>query len=127
MNKKINLMIIYFVISFIVSQIAIFFLSKDNFLESPSFILLPIVGFFSLYLFTPTIMKDLKISKLTFIISFIVICFLGYYFGLFFYNYNIYVILNNMSIRMNYFEMLFESAFFSMIVSGTIGAFFSKK
>lgn len=126
MNKKINLMLLYFLVSFIVAQIATYFLSKENFFTSPTFIILPIVGYFALYLITQPIIKDLKINKIVFLLSFIIFCFLGYYFALFFYNYNIYVILNNMPIRMDFFKMLFESAFFSFIISGAIGILSSK-
>jgi hypothetical protein len=127
MNKKINFMVLYFVIAFVVSQLTTFFLSKENFLVSPSFILLPIAGFFSVYLFAPAIIKDLKIKKLAFVISFVVLSLLGYYFALFFYNYNIYVILNDAPIKIEYFKLLLESGFFSFVVAGTIGAIFSRK
>jgi len=126
MNKNIIKMILFFIISFIISQITVYFLSPDNFLKSPTFVLLPLVGFFGMFFLSPTIMKDLKMNKITVLICFLGLCLLGYYFGLLFYNYNIYVILNNIALKMPYFSMLLESAFFTFMVSGLFGIVFSK-
>ncbi len=126
MNKKILLTITYFIIAFVVTQIITFFISNENFLKSPTFILLPIVGFFSLFFVTKPIMKDLKINKVVFLVGFVVLCLLGYYLTLFFYNYNIYVILNNMPLQINFFKSLLKSAFVNFIVSGMFGVVFSK-
>jgi hypothetical protein len=124
--KKIFNVVLYFIISFIITQGLVYLLSKDNFFTSPTYVLLPVFGFFSLYLLTKPILVDLKINKIKLIVSFLIVCLLGYYFALFFYNYNIYVILNNMPIRMNFFNMFLKSSFLTFVVSGLFGILFSK-
>ena len=126
MNKKIIFGTIFFIISFIAAQAAVYFLSKSNFFKSPTYVLMPIFGFFSLYLITPIIINDLKINKFVFASMFVVFCGLGYLFALLFYNYNIYVILNNLPLVLGYFEMLFKSSFFSFMIAGTLGIIFNK-
>ena len=97
-KKNIFFIIILSIITFLISQIMVYFISKENFLKSPMYVLLPIVGFFGTYFLTKYFLEFTKIKKWTFLIVFVIMGFFIYYFILFIYYYQIYVVLNNVSL-----------------------------
>lgn len=109
----------------------VYFLSKENFLKSPMYILLPLVGFFGMYFFTNHFIEFVKIKKLYFFIIFVLMGLFIYYFILVLYFYQIYVVLNGLSISMalkiDYFGLLLDSAFIEFLFSGAVGIIFAKK
>lgn len=136
MNNKKNILftIILSIITFLISQIMVYFISKDNFLKSPMYILLPIVGFFGTYFLTKYFLEFTKIKKWTFLIVFVVMGVFCYYFILFLYYYQIYVVLNNIALsktfeilNKGFFKMLLDSAYLEFLFSAIIGLIFSKK
>lgn len=136
MNNKKNILftIILSIITFLISQIMVYFISKDNFLKSPMYILLPIVGFFGTYFLTKYFLEFTKIKKWTFLIVFVVMGFFIYYFILFLYYYQIYVVLNNdllsktiKILNKDFFKLLLDSAYLEFLFSAIVGLIFSKK
>lgn len=129
--KNIIFVIIISIITFLMSQIIVYFLSKENFLKSPMYILLPLVGFFGMYFFTNHFIEFVKIKKLYFFIIFVLMGLFIYYFILVLYFYQIYVVLNGLSISMalkiDYFGLLLDSAFIEFLFSGAVGIIFAKK
>ncbi|MCK9293058.1 MAG: hypothetical protein WCY27_01195 [archaeon] len=129
--KKIKInykVIILFIIATIISQALIKVLSPSNFLKSPTYIFLPIVGFFGMYYFSAEIMKYVRINnKFTFAGFFIVIALLCFYIALFMFYWNALKVLNNQPIAFPYFKILLDSAFLEFIVSGVFGIFAIKK
>lgn len=118
--KKLKIWI-FFIISYIVSQLLIYFLSRSNFMKSPMYIFLPVVGYFAMYFLADIIKKEININTLTLVISFVLLCLIAEYLAVYLFNYNTYVILNNMSVRFDYFKILLDSAFLEFIVSGIFG------
>lgn len=120
---------IFFILAYALSQLAIYFLSKDNFFTSPMYILLPIVGFFAFYFLTPVIENYTQWNFYMVLVSFLIICLIVQYLILYIYAYQIYVVLNNTVIPkdLEIFKQLFSSAFFPFIISSVIGMFASKK
>jgi hypothetical protein len=133
-KKNIFFIIILSIITFLISQILVYFISKENFLKSPMYVLLPIVGFFGTYFLTKYFLEFAKIKKLTFLIVFVVMGFFIYYFVLFIYYYQIYVVLNNVAflktleiLNKGFFKTLLDSAYLEFLFSAIIGLIFSKK
>ncbi len=128
MNKALKVSL-FFILGYFLSQLAIYFLSKDNFFKSPMYILLPIVGFFAFYFLTPVIEKYTNWNFYVILVLFLIICILVQYLILYIYAYQIYVVLNKMAIPkdLGIFKQLLESAFFPFIISSVIGMFASKK
>ena len=133
-KKNIFFIIILAIITFLISQIMVYFISKENFLKSPMYILLPIVGFFGTYFLTKYFLEFTKIKKWVFLIVFVLMGFFIYYFILVLYYYQIYVILNNVPfttaigiLNKNFFTLLLDSAYLEFLFSATIGLIFSKK
>jgi len=133
-KKNIFFIIILSIITFLISQIMVYFISKENFLKSPMYVLLPIVGFFGTYFLTKYFLEFTKIKKWTFLIAFVVMGFFIYYFILFIYYYQIYVVLNNVSLAKTFealhkifFKTLLDSAYLEFLFSAIMGLIFSKK
>jgi uncharacterized membrane protein (GlpM family) len=122
-NKK---LIIGFLISYILSQILIYLVSKSNFFKSPLYILLPVFSYFALYLITPIINKELKINNFLTTIGFILISLIAFYVVLYMFHWNA-LVLNNIPIKFDYFKIIIDSAFLEFILAGIIGILFSKK
>jgi len=133
-KKNIFFIIILSIITFLISQIMVYFISKENFLKSPMYVLLPIVGFFGTYFLTKYFLEFTKIKKWTFLIVFVIMGFFIYYFILFIYYYQIYVVLNNVSLAKTiealhkiFFKTLLDSAYLEFLFSAIMGLIFSKK
>lgn len=128
MNKALKVSI-FFIIGYFLSQLAIYFLSKDNFFTSPMYILLPIFGFFAFYFLTPVIEKYMQWNFYVVLGIFLIVCLIAQYLILYIYAYQIYVVLNKMAIPkdLGIFKQLLESAFFPFIINSVFGMFASKK
>lgn len=133
-KKNIFFIIILSIITFLISQIMVYLISKENFLKSPMYVLLPMVGFFGTYFLTKYFLEFTKIKKWTFLIVFVVMGFFIYYFILFIYYYQIYVVLNNVSLAKTFealhkifFKTLLDSAYLEFLFSAIMGLIFSKK
>ena len=133
-KKNIFFIIILSIITFLISQIMVYLISKENFLKSPMYVLLPIVGFFGTYFLTKYFLEFTKIKKWTFLIAFVIMGFFIYYFILFIYYYQIYVVLNNVSLAKTFealhkifFKTLLDSAYLEFLFSAIMGLIFSKK
>ena len=120
-------LIIGFIVSYILSQIIIYLLSKNNFFKSPMYILLPIFAYFALYLITPAINKYVKSDNIATSIAFLIICVVSFYIALYIFHWNTLGILNNRAIEFNYLKILLDSAFLEFTLAGIIGILFSKK
>jgi len=120
-------LIIGFIVSYVLSQIIIYLLSKNNFFKSPMYILLPIFAYFALYLITPMINKYIKSNNIATSIAFLIICVVSFYIVLYIFHWNTLGILNNITIEFNYFKILLDSAFLEFTLAGIIGILFSKK
>lgn len=133
-KKNIFFIIILSIITFLISQIMVYLISKENFLKSPMYVLLPMVGFFGTYFLTKYFLEFTKIKKWTFLIVFVVMGFFIYYFILFIYYYQIYIILNNATLAKMFedlhkifFKTLLDSAYLEFLFSAIMGLIFSKK
>ena len=113
---------IFFIISFIISQILVRLLSKSNYFKSPMYVLLPIVGYFAMYYLTPNILKFMNMkNKNLFCFYFIVVALASFYVALFLFHWNVQLILSHVPIRFNFFKMLGNSAYLEFVISGAIG------
>ena len=123
MKNKINIkLIIMLVITYVISQGLIKFLSPSNFFTSPMYILLPLVGFIGMYYLAPSIMKYIHIkNKITFAGIFFVVGIFCFLIATFFFYWNTLKVLNNMPINYPFFKLLLDSAYLEFIISGALG------
>ena len=128
MNKILKTSIL-FILAYALSQLAIYFLSKDNFFKSPMYILLPIVGFFAFWYLTPVVERYTNWNFYVILGLFIGICLIVQHIIMYIYAYQIYVILNKIAIPkdLGIFKQFLSSAFFPFVISSVIGMFASKK
>lgn len=127
--KKTIKVSIFFIISYIVSQMFIYFFSKENFFTSPMYILLPIVGFFVLFFLTPVVEKYTECNFYIVLLAFVIISLIAQYLVIYIYAYQIYVVLNNMEIPKGMITLssFLNYSFFTFVISGVFGMFASKK
>jgi len=125
MNNKLKFWI-YLIATYIVCELLVYFLSKDNFFTSPMYVLLPIIGFVGLYFVTPIACKYMKINKTIFFILFIALAVIAFYVALYFFFWNYFKVLNDLPIKFPFFKILLDSAYLEFIVAGILGAFASK-
>jgi len=131
--KKIDYkMVIWFVVSLIVSYLLIYLLTPGDFFKSPMYMLLPIVGFFGMYMITEYAQKYMHIkNKYYFILIFLLVGIIAYYLAIFFFYWNI-IRLNDLPIKelfkfmIQNYKMLFSSAFLGFLISGAFGTIASK-
>lgn len=127
--KKTLKIILFFLLSYVLAQGLFYFLAKDNFFTSPMYILLPIVAFFGMFLLTPVLEEYTKWNKWVIFGLFIVISVICYALIVYIYAYEIYVVLNHITIPkdLQILKQLSTSSFLGFIVSGAIGVVASKK
>ena len=130
MNKKIKnhlLIALLFVVSYVISQGLIKLLSPSNYFKSPMYILLPIVGFFAMFYFTPIIQDYIQYhNTYVFAIVFLILGVLAFYLATYMFFWNSLGILNDRAVSYPFWKIFFESIFLEFIVSGITGIFSSK-
>lgn len=119
--KKALKVSLFFIVGYFLSQLAIFFLSKDNFFKSPMYILLPIVGFFAFYFLTPYVEKYTEWNIFVIIITFLVISIISHYLVIYIYGYYIYVVTGTMPKNLGIIDLFLSSAFLPFVISSVIG------
>jgi len=132
--KKINYsLIIWFVITIIISYLLIYLITPGDFFKSPMYMLLPVVGFFGMYYFTEYVLKYMALkNKYHLLIMFVIVGIVSYFLAIFFFYWNI-INLNDMPMKelfkflFNNYDLFFKSAFLEFIISGAIGIIASKK
>jgi hypothetical protein len=114
--------IILFIITMIITLGLEKLITPDNFLKSPMYLLLPIVGFFAMYYLTKPIMNYMKIkNKYLFIGIFIIVALAAFYIMLFIYFWNIQAILGHTTISFNFLKYLKDSAYLEFLISCILG------
>lgn len=128
MNKILKTSL-FFIFAYVVAEVLVYFLSKDNFFTSPMYILLPIVGFFGLFFITPLIEEYTKWNGWVIFTLFLVISLFAYWLVAYIYAYEIYTVLNNAAVPkdIGFWNQLITSAFFGFAIAGAIGIIASKK
>jgi len=127
--KKTLWVMFLFIVSYALSQLAVYLWSRDNFFTSPMYILLPIVGFFGFLFLTPIIQEYTKLDFYVVLVLFLVVCAIAQCLVVYIYAYQIYVVLNSMAIPkdLGIFKQFLESAFFPFVIGCVGGMFASKK
>jgi len=127
-QKKIINFSVWFIISFIISQALIYWLSKDNFFTTPMYIFLPIVGFVGLYYLAPIIEKYVEYkNKYKLATIFVIIGLVAMFVAVLFYAWQIKLLNPDWKMQLQFLNTLKDSAFLEFIISGAIGIIFSEK
>jgi len=128
MNKILKASV-FFIIAYFLSQLSVYFWSRDNFFTSPMYILLPIVGFFAAYFLIPIIEKYTNWNFGVLLGLFLVICLITHFLVIYLYAYWVFVVMREVAMPkdLGVFKQLLESAFLQFIISVVIGMFASKK
>jgi hypothetical protein len=125
--KKYHKAIILFIVGIFLSYALIYMLTPSDFFKSPMYMLLPIVGFFGMFIISKYLIDYMKIkNKYYFALLFIGIAIVAYYLAIFFFYWNI-VVLNNLEMK-ELFKFVFQnqnlfltSAFLEFIIGGVFG------
>ena len=115
-------LILFFLISVIVSLVLEKIITPDNFAKSPMYWLLPIVGFFGMYYISEPVMEYMKIkNKYWFTAIFVGIALVAFYIMLFIYFWNVQYILSQQSIHYPFIKLLIQSAYLEFIIGILFG------
>jgi len=115
-------LILFFLISVIVSLVLEKIITPDNFAKSPMYWLLPIVGFFGMYYISKPVMEYMKIkNKYWFTAIFVGIALVAFYIMLFIYFWNVQYILSQQSIHYPFIKLLIQSAYLEFIIGILFG------
>lgn len=125
--KKYHKAIILFLIGMFLSYALIYMLTPSDFFKSPMYMILPIVGFFGMYLISKYLIDYMKIkNKYYFALIFIAVGVVSYYLAVFFFYWNI-ATLNNLEMK-ELFKFVFQnknlfltSAFLEFLIGGIFG------
>jgi hypothetical protein len=120
MNNKIKFWL-FLIATYILCEVLVYILSKNNFMKSAMYLFLPIVGFIGMYFATPVISQFIKINKLTVLVLFAMLSLIAFYVALYFFFWNYLKVLNNLPISFNYIKTLTDSAYLEFIIAGIIG------
>ncbi|GEM_PF-823019 len=127
-SKKVINFIVWFIVSFIISQALIYLLTKENFFTTPMYIFLPIVGFIGLYYLTPIIEKYTAYkNKYKIALIFAILGLFAVFIAVLFYAWQIKLLNPDWKMQLQFFMVLKSSAFLELIISGIFGIIFSEK
>jgi len=127
-RKKVINFIVWFIISFIISQALIYLLTTENFFTTPMYIFLPIVGFIGLYYLTPIIENYTAYkNKYKLAIIFAILGLFAVFIAVLFYAWQIKLLNPDWKMQLQFLIVLKSSAFLEFIVSGVFGIIFSEK
>jgi len=127
-NKNIINFIVWFLVSFILTQALIYLLSKDNFLTTPMYIFLPVIGFIGLYYLTPIVEEYTRYkNKYRLAIIFAILGLIALFIAVLFYAWQIKLLNPDWKMQLQFFNVLKTSAVLEFIISGIFGIIFSEK